>query len=65
MTRPTGRPKGRPPGTGKPKHLTVTVRFKVSPVLAARVLALARPGESLHTAARRLLGVAVEEEPHD
>lgn len=34
-------------------------------VLAARVLALARPGESIHVAARRLLGVAVEEESRD
>lgn len=61
MTRPPGRPKGTHP----PPELTVLVSFRIAPVLAARVLALARPGESLHTAARRLLGVAVEEEPHD
>lgn len=47
---------GRPVGTHSPPVLTVLVSFRVAPVLASRILAEAGPGESIHTAARRLLG---------
>lgn len=53
--RPTGKPRGRPRGTHPPPRLTVLVSFKVEPVTAARLSELARPGESVGTAARRIL----------
>lgn len=55
MTRPTGRPVGRPPGTGKPRRLSVRVVFLVEPVTASRIERERRDGESLSTAARRIL----------
>jgi hypothetical protein len=51
MTRPPGRPKGTHPAP----RFTVLVSFKVEPVTAARLRAEARPGESVGTAARRIL----------
>ena len=60
MTKPTGRPKGRPPGTGKPRRLTVRVVFLVEPVVAARIERERQDGETMSTAARRILVDALD-----
>ena len=51
MTRPPGRPKGTHP----PAVYPVRISFRVEPVTASRLQTEARPGESVGTAARRIL----------